>query len=344
VTKSDNTNTNNDNNPNSNSEDIIELVAVPAGDERPDHRSPQEFEAEVALWEDSQSYQALSIAVHRDHPSSSVTQRHLVDQIAQVIWRQRRIPKIEAALLAKGRADFYKDTWDGKRRNIPRETIDTLYNLNAKRNLLLLQVNSRDIINQFWQMGVDELKVILPKHPQAQWKEELIWDEDKVLTSDKGGKRYQTLLTKLDGLSPLLRSHWEMALLKPDTTICTLKKEDGFLPPQWSSDFDWGDDDWEKQTETHEWSFEANIGELSVWLIDNATNQFEAWQRQNIIETPLEEAKIERISDGLYFENCDEKILALTKYEAHLHKHLLELINAYYVIAKQNAFAQAKAQ
>src|SRR5262249_34483331 len=52
----------------------------------------------VLPWEDEAEYEALLTALVAEHAPSGVTEEHLVEELAGIIWRKRRLRMAEAAV------------------------------------------------------------------------------------------------------------------------------------------------------------------------------------------------------------------------------------------------------
>ncbi len=52
----------------------------------------------VLPWENETEYQALLAALVAEHAQSGVTEEHLVEELAGIIWRKRRLRMAEAAI------------------------------------------------------------------------------------------------------------------------------------------------------------------------------------------------------------------------------------------------------
>ena len=52
----------------------------------------------VLVWENEAEYQALLAALVAEHEPNGVTEEHLVEELAGIIWRKRRVRMAEAAV------------------------------------------------------------------------------------------------------------------------------------------------------------------------------------------------------------------------------------------------------
>ena len=56
----------------------------------------------VLPWEDAQEYQALVAALVAEHVPQGPTEEHLVEELAGILWRKRRLRLAEAAAHRRG--------------------------------------------------------------------------------------------------------------------------------------------------------------------------------------------------------------------------------------------------
>ena len=56
----------------------------------------------VLPWEDVSEYQALSAALAAEHSPKGPTEEHLVEELAGILWRKRRLRLAEAAVHRRG--------------------------------------------------------------------------------------------------------------------------------------------------------------------------------------------------------------------------------------------------
>src|SRR5205807_5973473 len=56
----------------------------------------------VLPWEDEQEYQALVAALVAEHAPQGPTEEHLVEELAGILWRKRRLRLAEAAAHRRG--------------------------------------------------------------------------------------------------------------------------------------------------------------------------------------------------------------------------------------------------
>ena len=64
----------------------------------------------VLPWEDSGEYDELYQALIDEHRPQGITESHLVEEIAGVIWRKRRLRLAEAAIFRRGLKDTVEET------------------------------------------------------------------------------------------------------------------------------------------------------------------------------------------------------------------------------------------
>jgi hypothetical protein len=77
----------------------------------------------VLPWEDRNEYQALLAALVTEHAPQGPTEGHLVEELAGVIWRKRRLQLAEAAIYreklrkhVRPRSDFWRSASTGGRK------------------------------------------------------------------------------------------------------------------------------------------------------------------------------------------------------------------------------------
>jgi hypothetical protein len=56
----------------------------------------------VLPWEDSEEYQVLLTALVAEHAPRGPTEEHLVEELAGILWRKRRVRLAEAATVRRG--------------------------------------------------------------------------------------------------------------------------------------------------------------------------------------------------------------------------------------------------
>src|SRR5919112_2307175 len=56
----------------------------------------------VLPWEDPEEYQALVAALVTEHAPQGLTEEHLVEELAGILWRKRRLRLAEAAAHRRG--------------------------------------------------------------------------------------------------------------------------------------------------------------------------------------------------------------------------------------------------
>src|SRR6516164_3132005 len=56
----------------------------------------------VLPWEDADEYQALVAALVAEHAPQGPTEEHLVEELAGILWRKRRLRLAEAAVHRRG--------------------------------------------------------------------------------------------------------------------------------------------------------------------------------------------------------------------------------------------------
>ena len=61
----------------------------------------------VLPWEDEQEYQALVAALVAEHAPQGPTEEHLVEELAGILWRKRRLRLAEAAAHRRGLDDTF---------------------------------------------------------------------------------------------------------------------------------------------------------------------------------------------------------------------------------------------
>jgi hypothetical protein len=67
----------------------------------------------VLPWEDADEYQALVAALVAEHAPQGPTEEHLVEELAGILWRKRRLRLAEAAAQRQGlerTLDSYRET------------------------------------------------------------------------------------------------------------------------------------------------------------------------------------------------------------------------------------------
>ena len=62
----------------------------------------------VLPWEDEQEYRAVVSALVAEHAPQGPTEEHLVEEVAGIIWRKRRLRLAEAAAHRRGLEDTLK--------------------------------------------------------------------------------------------------------------------------------------------------------------------------------------------------------------------------------------------
>src|SRR5260370_21753273 len=62
----------------------------------------------VLPWEDSGEYHALVAALVTEHAPRGPTEEHLVEELAGILWRKRRLRMAEAAAYRRGLEDTLK--------------------------------------------------------------------------------------------------------------------------------------------------------------------------------------------------------------------------------------------
>ncbi len=55
----------------------------------------------VLPWEDAEQYEALVVALVAEHSPQGPTQEHLVEEVAGILWRKRRLRLAEAAVFRR---------------------------------------------------------------------------------------------------------------------------------------------------------------------------------------------------------------------------------------------------
>ena len=61
----------------------------------------------VLPWEDAEEYQALVAALVAEHAPQGPTEEHLVEELAGILWRKRRLRLAEAAAHRRGLDDTF---------------------------------------------------------------------------------------------------------------------------------------------------------------------------------------------------------------------------------------------
>jgi hypothetical protein len=61
----------------------------------------------VLPWEDADEYRALVAALAAEHAPQGPTEEHLVEELAGVLWRKRRLRLAEASAFRQGLEDAY---------------------------------------------------------------------------------------------------------------------------------------------------------------------------------------------------------------------------------------------
>jgi hypothetical protein len=59
----------------------------------------------VLAWEDADEYRALVVALVAEHSPQGPTEEHLVEELAGIPWRKRRLRRAEAAAHHRGLED-----------------------------------------------------------------------------------------------------------------------------------------------------------------------------------------------------------------------------------------------
>lgn len=73
----------------------------------------------VLPWEDADEYGAVWDALREEHGPRGPTEEHLVEELAGIIWRKRRLRLAEAATTATGYAGPWHPTATPHRRRLP---------------------------------------------------------------------------------------------------------------------------------------------------------------------------------------------------------------------------------
>ena len=310
---------------------LIELIAVNQTLAPATQKSLAEFEDCVALWEDPKAYAQLAIEVEKDYPAKTVIERHITEQITNIIWRQRRIPAIENALLAEAKSKDSKPYMAQKNR----ETVDSVCKLEGLRKEQLRKIKIGELQDQIQTLGFKIATDLLPPHPSLSSTHPgaLYFDEGNPdLSIDADGAMYRKSLKAMEKIAPILLEQWEKI---EDADIFFLNNQ-GFLWPRWHDNFSWPSASEYRLAgcEKRYW-FKEDAIDLAIFLIEVAFEKISEWLTVNIGKK-----EVERVEKGSYFDWSLAKDLAnLGVIEVQLHKHLLELINAYFVITKQRGSA-----
>ena len=148
----------------------------------------------VLPWEDADEYQALGAALTAEHTPQGPTEEHLVEELAGILWRKRRLRMAEGALYHRG----LKDTLEPFRKT----TEAALVHLDAGKQIAhtvdAIQATPEDTRRNLEDLGEDQamtekalnlLKAekhgtyetaLAPLHPDTRqaWEDQLEWDSD----------------------------------------------------------------------------------------------------------------------------------------------------------------------
>ena len=160
-------------------------------------------EATVLPWEDEAEYAKLLEALVEEYRPRGPTEDHLVEEIAGVIWRKRRLRLAEAGSYWKNvdkATDFSSDSFD-KRRVLP--TLDALLTTPAGtakdiakvQNRLTAVSRARDILMAGKAGAYKAAMAELDERTKAHWQEQIApeledLDEDEDDDEDEPVKHY----------------------------------------------------------------------------------------------------------------------------------------------------------
>ena len=292
--------------------------------------SIEEYENKVALWENSAEFAQLCTQIHAEYPTKSIVSRHIVDAIAQTIWRQRRIPSIEASLMAKSRADQISNPYQS---NKPHLIADSVCNLQSVRGWFLRQEKAKYIEKEILALGSELLMSVLPAKADSKFDGGLAYSPEIAPNQSA----CDAALDRMEKIHPMLLAEWSESD-GVTVKVSFINEPDGFLFPIWNSSArSLSAGDKERLSVAVNWTFStkgANLLDLGAWLVEVAYKHFGSWL---IAESKIGERETKRVENGLYFLEMSKELENLNRYEAHLQKHLLELISAYHVLLSKES-------
>jgi hypothetical protein len=89
----------------------------------------------VLPWEDQSAYETLLVALEAEHQPDGPTQTHLVEELAGVLWRKRRLQRAEAASYHRGLQATTEGYTEGKTSAAALVTTDDTKKIAVKRAL-----------------------------------------------------------------------------------------------------------------------------------------------------------------------------------------------------------------
>ena len=148
----------------------------------------------VLPWENEDEYQALVVALAAEHAPQGPTEEHLVEELAGIVWRKRRLRMAERALYHQGLKDTlepFRETTEAALvlLNAGKPTASTVEAVRATSEDTRRDLEDLDEDQAMTEKALKLLKAgkheayeraLTPLRPDTQqaWKDQLEWDPD----------------------------------------------------------------------------------------------------------------------------------------------------------------------